>query len=116
MLVRELASATTDEDRIGIRDTMVEILDGHAIATEQADLSESDAQPEKWRTWTEWVGKRIREARNEAGLTQEQLAAKSGLPQSHISRIENAKHSPARATIEKIANALGRPVSFFDFN
>lgn len=116
VLVRELASATTDEDRIGIRDTMVEILDGHAIATEQADLSESDAQPAKWRKWTEWVGKRIREARNEAGLTQEQLAAKSGLPQSHISRIENAKHSPARATIEKIANALGRPVSFFDFN
>jgi DNA-binding XRE family transcriptional regulator len=115
-LVKELACATTDEDRIGIRDTMVEILDGRAATVERADLSESGTQPEKWRKWTEWVSKKIREARTEAGLTQEQLAEKSGLPQSHISRIENAKHSPAHATIEKIANALGKPVTFFDFN
>ncbi|MCX5689768.1 MAG: helix-turn-helix transcriptional regulator [Planctomycetota bacterium] len=113
-LVKELASATTDEDRIGIRDTMVEIPDGRAASVERADLSESGNQPEQWQRWTEWVSKRIRDARNEAALTQEQLAAASGLPQSHISRIENAKHSPARATIEKIAKALGKPVEYFD--
>jgi len=115
-LVKELACATTDEDRIGIRDTMVEILEGRAVTVERADLSESGDQSENWQKWTEWVSKRIRDARTEAGLTQEQLAEKSGLTQSHISRIENAKHSPARATIEKIANALGKPVTFFDFN
>jgi transcriptional regulator with XRE-family HTH domain len=51
-----------------------------------------------------------------AQLTQEQLAAKSGLPQSHISRIENAKHSPSLATLQKIAAALGVPVERFDLS
>lgn len=113
-LVKELASATTDEDHLGIRDTMVEILDGRALSVERADLSESTVLPEKWQKWTEWISKRIREARTEARLTQEQLAERSGLPQSHISRIENAKHSPSRATIERIANALDKPVTYFD--
>jgi len=115
-LVKELACATTDEDRLGIRDTMVEILDVRTTTVERADLSEGGAHSDKWLKWTEWVSKKIRDARTEALLTQEQLAEKTGLPQSHISRIENAKHSPARATIEKIANALGKPVAFFDFN
>lgn len=115
-LVKELACATTEEDRFGICDTIIEILDGKPVSVERADLSESGVQSEKWLKWTNWVSKKIRDARNEVGLTQEELAEMSGLPQSHISRIENGKHSPARATIEKIANALGKPVTFFDFN
>ena len=47
-------------------------------------------------------------------VTQEQLAAKAGLPQSHISRLEGAKHSPSRATLEKIAAALEVPLSCLD--
>lgn len=113
-LVKELACATTDEDRIGIRDTMVEILDGRSGAVEPADLADASPPPERMHKWVDWVSKKIRDARTEAGLTQEQLAEKTGLPQSHISRIENARHSPARATIEKIANALNKPVTFFD--
>jgi len=54
----------------------------------------------------DFVGKKIRERREAAGLTQEQLAEKSGLPQSHISRLENARHSPSRSTLDKIASAL----------
>lgn len=116
VLLSEIPSAATEEDRIGIRDTMVEILDGRAATVELAYLSDSPIQPERSQKWTGWVSKRVRDARSEAGLTQEQLAALSGLPQSHISRIENAKHSPSRATIEKIARALSRPVEYFDFN
>lgn len=115
-LVKELACASTEEDRIGIRDTMVEILDGGRLSVEAADLTDASEAPERFTKWNEWVSKRIKDARVEAGLTQEQLAEKTGLPQSHISRIENAKHSPARATIEKVAKALGKPVEFFDFN
>lgn len=115
-LVKEFACVTTEEDRIGICDTMLEILDGRSVSVEPADLADSKAPPERLQRWVDWVSKKIREARQEAGLTQEQLAQKTGLPQSHISRIENAKHSPARATIEKIASALERPVSFFDPN
>ncbi|MCW5775081.1 MAG: helix-turn-helix transcriptional regulator [Phycisphaeraceae bacterium] len=113
-LVKELIGATTDEDRFGICDTMVEILDGRSVSVEPADLTDTSGQPERLQKWVGWVSKKIRDARTEAGLTQEQLAAKTGLPQSHISRIENAKHSPSRTTIEKIAGALGKPVTFFD--
>ena len=73
-----------------------------------------DAQPgalddehSKLRKWADFVGQKVRERRKAAELTQEQLAEKSGLPQSHISRIEAARLSPSRATLEKIAEALG---------
>jgi len=113
-LVKDLGTATTPEDFMAIRDTMVEILDSGHDRLERADLGQPGVPPERWRKWVDWVSKELRDARIAAGLTQEQLAAKTGLPQSHISRIENAKHSPARATIEKIAAALGKPASFFD--
>jgi DNA-binding XRE family transcriptional regulator len=115
-LVKELVCASTEEDRIGILGTMVEILDGGKDSVVAADLTDASAAPDRLTKWNEWVSKRIKDARSEAALTQEQLAELTGLPQSHISRIENAKHSPARATIEKIAKALGKPVEFFDFN
>lgn len=115
-LVKELAVATNDEDRNGIVETMIEILDGRSAKIEKADLSDSARPSERWQKWVDWVSKRIRDARNESSLTQEQLAERTGLPQSHISRIENAKHSPSRATLEKIAAALNKPLEFFDFN
>lgn len=64
--------------------------------------------------WSEYSGGRVRDFRKQAGLTQEQLAVKAGLPQSHISRIENGEVSPTRLTLEKIAVALGIPVREFD--
>lgn len=115
-LLKELVGTTTDEDRDAICDTMVEILDGKGVLIESDKVGEAGSVPERLTKWNEWVSKKIREARAEARLTQEQLAEKSGLPQSHISRIENAKHSPSRATIEKIARALGKPVELFDVN
>jgi predicted transcriptional regulator len=39
-------------------------------------------------------------------LTQEQLASMTGLPQSHICRLEVGKHVPTRSTIQRIAEAL----------
>lgn len=115
-LAKELSNTKTEEDWAGICDTMIEILDGEPATTEEVDLSAPTERPEQFRKWTDWVAGQIRDARKDAGLTQEQLAEKSGLPQSHISRIENARHSPARATLEKLAAALGKPVTFFDFN
>lgn len=67
-------------------------------------------------SWIEFVSKRIHTAREDAGLTQGELEDKTGLPQSHISRLENGVHSPSSSTLEKIANATGKPLSFFDPN
>ena len=77
------------------------------------DLAREDPQP-SLEQWLEHVSGKIRDARKKAGMTQEGLAELSGLPQSHISRLETAKHSPSRMTLEKIAEATGQPVSFFD--
>ena len=44
--------------------------------------------------------------RNSLGITQNQLAEKSGVSQSNISKIENGSYRPNIATLKKIANAL----------
>jgi ribosome-binding protein aMBF1 (putative translation factor) len=66
------------------------------------------------RAWAEHVGRKIKELRELSGLTQVKLAEKAGLPQSHISRIENAEYSPTHVTIEKIAKALNVVVGKID--
>ena len=53
------------------------------------------------------IGHEIRKRREAKRMTQERLAELSGLPQSHICRLEIGKHAPTRKTIEKIATALG---------
>jgi transcriptional regulator with XRE-family HTH domain len=58
----------------------------------------------------ELVGNRIRDLRESAGLTQTQLAQRAELPQSHISRLENAESSPSERTLRKIAKALRVPL------
>jgi DNA-binding XRE family transcriptional regulator len=49
----------------------------------------------------------IIELRRAAGLTQRQLAAKSGVQQADISRIEAGDANPTLATIAALAHALG---------
>ena len=53
------------------------------------------------------LGKRIKELRELAGMTQDDLAKRSGRTQEHISRIENGRHSPNYKTLTKLAGALG---------
>lgn len=53
------------------------------------------------------IGFRISTIRKEKGITQEQLAKKTGLRQTHISRIENGIYMPRIDIAERIANALG---------
>lgn len=64
--------------------------------------------------WMSKCGENLRERRKEANITQEQLASMTGIPQSHISRLENGQHSPSFMTLEKIAQALQIPVSILD--
>lgn len=55
------------------------------------------------------VGMKIRSARLEAGLTQEQLAKKSGTSKHYISRLENNKSDIELLTLKKIVEAgLGK--------
>jgi transcriptional regulator with XRE-family HTH domain len=52
------------------------------------------------------VGAVIRKLREAKGMTQEKLAAATGMMRSNISRIEAAKHRPTLETLERIAKAL----------
>lgn len=52
------------------------------------------------------MGKKRREARKAAGLTQVELAEKVGCKQKDISRWE-AGRPPTAATLKKLADALG---------
>lgn len=55
------------------------------------------------------VGELIRNERKKAGLTQEQLARKSGTSRHYISRLENEKSDIELLTLKKIIEAgLGR--------
>lgn len=49
----------------------------------------------------------IKMLRERRGMTQEQLAQKSGIGRSHLARLETGKQDPTLSTLEKIAAALG---------
>ena len=52
-------------------------------------------------------GERIKAARKAAGLTQEELAKRLGVPFQSISQWERDKRLPKYETLEKIAAAIG---------
>jgi DNA-binding XRE family transcriptional regulator len=111
-LMKELSAAETPEDVNEIGIGMLEILDQAPVTLKKLDFECGPGDGLK--KWIEYISDRIRQLREQTGMTQVQLADKSGLPQSHISRLESRKHSPSRATLQKIASALGVPLSELD--
>ena len=60
----------------------------------------------------ERIGKRIAQLRNERGLTQKELAERTGMQQGNIARIEAGKYSARFDTLQIIAEAMGLTVDF----
>lgn len=58
------------------------------------------------------IGNRIRELREQAGISQDRLAEMTGLYKQNISRIESGKYSTGIDIISKIAQALGKKIDF----
>lgn len=76
-------------------------------------LSESMKDPEfaaeYERTRPEYeIMRAIVQARIDQNLTQKQLAAKTGIRQSNISRIENGSCSPTVSTLRLLAEGMGK--------
>lgn len=111
-LVKELGGITSKEEFAAIRTAMLEILEQESSTVAPMDFPRGKGG--KLRNWIDYISKRIQSLRKSANLTQAELADRTGLPQSHISRLEAGRHSPSRSTLEKIAKALGRPVSDLD--
>ncbi len=58
------------------------------------------------------LGQRIRQARQEAGLSQRQLCGDM-ITRNMLSQIENGSAKPSMATLQYLADRLGKSVSFF---
>jgi transcriptional regulator with XRE-family HTH domain len=58
------------------------------------------------------IGRRIRERRLRRGLVIEELARKAGLSKAYISQVETGKASPSLRTVERLAQALGVPLTY----
>jgi len=59
------------------------------------------------------VGMRIQQAREELGITQQELAARLGCTQAALSNYELGKRRLYLANLERIAAALAKPLSYF---
>ena len=57
------------------------------------------------------LGRNLRRARTERDLTQEQVAHRSGVHATEVSRIERGKRDPRISTVEKLAEAVSLSVS-----
>ena len=60
---------------------------------------------------TERVARRVVELRQKRGLSQEALAAKTGLNRVTLARLERALHPPNLDTLDRIARALRVPLA-----
>jgi len=53
------------------------------------------------------VGRNVKRIRQDRGLTQEELAERSGFSQQYISGLEQGRRNPTVVSIYELANALG---------
>jgi transcriptional regulator with XRE-family HTH domain len=53
------------------------------------------------------VGRNAARLRKAAGLTQEQLAERSGFSQQYISKLEQGRRNPTIVSLYELANGLG---------
>ncbi|RME59898.1 XRE family transcriptional regulator [Candidatus Parcubacteria bacterium] len=59
------------------------------------------------------IGLRLRLAREEAGLTQEEAALRLGKSQSYISRCETGKHRMDILELEAFSQLYAKTITFF---
>jgi len=57
------------------------------------------------------LGARLRTLRKQAGLTQAELARRTGIHRPNIARVEAGRHTPSLETLSRLANAIGVPTS-----
>jgi len=106
----------TEEEKPEIVDAIAELLFPEETIGGVIDARESTSVESRQRIadYRKKVGEQIQKNRRKQRLTQQQLAKKTGLPQSHISRLEAGRYAPTEATIKRIAKALKTTPSQLD--
>jgi len=84
----------------------VQLVKRYAAALESGDIGSYSVA----EVFPEYIGKEhelaLRAYRIREGLTQKQLAALTGIPQHHISEMENGKRAIGKERARKLATAL----------
>lgn len=86
---------------------------------EYTDKYRATAPPDEVALFDDYVehfslASQILDARKDAGVTQTALAARTGIGQSEISRIERGIGNPTHETLAKIGRALSKRLVFVD--
>jgi ribosome-binding protein aMBF1 (putative translation factor) len=81
--------------------------DAAMTETERAEYNAAYAEADLAGRFAELVY----DLREEAGLTQTQLAKLMHTTQSSIARIEGGAHTPTIALLDKLGKALGQPIT-----
>lgn len=89
--------------------TLAEYVQAYREAAGPEELALHDAYREHFR-----LANQIIELRRAAGLTQQALAASTGIDQSEISRIERGIANPTQETLLRLGKALGKRLAFVD--
>ena len=74
----------------------------HNLGTSENSQEKSDKTSQSHQTF----GERVRELRKTEGLSQKQLAVKSGLHYTYIAGVERGQRNPSLQSIRKIAQGL----------
>ena len=85
----------------------MQVADHKRYLNKQLENPEFAAEWERQRPEREYI-KAIIAARLEQNMTQKELAERAGIRQSNISRIENGNCSPSVATLQQIADGVGK--------
>lgn len=59
-----------------------------------------------------WIGEQLATLRKQKGVSQIELAERTGLTQNHISRIESGRYNVGFYQVQAIAEALGYKITF----
>ena len=92
------------------RTTWTEMSEGRRKAMNEAERAEYDQAYGEARLAAD-VGERIRAARETAGLSQRELAARMGTSQAAVARLEAGGVGATLTTLHRVAAALGLELS-----
>jgi HTH-type transcriptional regulator/antitoxin HipB len=92
------------------RTTWTEMSEGRRKAMNEAERAEYDQAYGEARLAAD-VGERIRAARETAGLSQRDLAARMGTSQAAVARLEAGGVGATLTTLHRVAAALGLELS-----
>ena len=81
------------------------------LAREFGELGSESREQAIAHAWEEYNAQILLDARKNAGLTQDELAARIGADRGYISRLERGLTIPTVSTLYKIAAAMGLSVT-----